>query len=464
MFEFQPSAPSRLVSLCRYIMQRAGHAGEKAVSDYIPVSEEEKSSRFHAAQELMEDGDYEEACDIFENLAKSFPDDRGIWWQYLSALQHARQTEKADECIEWCYKTFPDDLGFTLSWTRTFDARADWDECIRRRNIVLKQHDPRGDLCYLPVITEIFLPLVEKKDFGAIRAFLARYWDVLTRFNQCGAALYFALETVGDFERQLELCNIFLERCDPNDPVLDGINYANLRVIVESALWNRKIVSRPGSKTQILSFGQNCLPYSMTNRWGLLKYIGNPDAITIFDLGAFGKTSAAEALLSDFESFRNPDNYYESQDPAGAPRMMHRPSGVHFGHERGRTLIGADHKAFFSLINKKIDAFQSMWSKGHCLLVYAITGECDLAEFVPSMEQILEKNASRLLILNCNRPVQECPESDYVTYFHIPFPFDYSWNEINNFTKDIGLAFDTRITAAIKNEIDSMDRDQGILI
>ncbi|WP_018308459.1 hypothetical protein [Acetobacter aceti] len=80
------------------------------------------------------------------------------------------------------------------------------------------------------------------------------------------------------------------------------------------------------------------------------------------------------------------------------------------------------------------------------------------------MEQILAKNASRLLILNCNRPAQECPESDHVTYFHIPFPFDYSWNEINNFTKDIGLAFDTRITAAIKNEIDRMDREQGILV
>lgn len=88
----------------------------------------------------------------------------------------------------------------------------------------------------------------------------------------------------------------------------------------------------------------------------------------------------------------------------------------------------------------------------------------DLPEFVRSMEKALEENASRLLVLNCNRPVEECPESRYVTYFHIPFPFDYNWNEINNFTKDVGLAFDTRITAAIKNEIDKMDREQGALI
>jgi hypothetical protein len=433
------------------------------VSEDIPVSEEDKSSGFRAAMELMEDGDYEEACDIFESLAKSFPDDRGIWWQYLSALQHARLTQKADECTEFCYRAFADDVGFTLGWTRAFDARADWDECIRRRNAVLRQHDPRADLSYLPVVTEIFLPLVEKKEFGAIRAVLARYWDVLTRFDQCGAALYFALETIGDFERQIELCNIFLKRCDPGNPVLDGINYANLRVIAESALWNRKRLSCSGNTTQILSLGQNCLPYSIANRWGLLKYIGDPDAITIFDLGAFGRNSAAEALLSDFESFRNPENYYESQDPAGAPRMMHRPSGVHFGHERGRTLIGADHKNFFSLINKKIDAFQDMWRRSNCLLVYAIAGECDLPEFVHSMEKILEKNASRLLVLNCNRQVQECPESRNVTYFHIPFPFDYTWNEITNFTRDEGLAFDIRITAAIKNELDRMDRKQDAI-
>ncbi|AQS84892.1 hypothetical protein A0U92_09020 [Acetobacter aceti] len=428
------------------------------MSEYVLVSEEEKPSRFQQAQELMKDGDYEEACDIFEKLAKSFPDDRGIWWQYLSALNRARLTDKADEYTEWCYRAFPGDLGFTLAWMRGFDARADWDESIRRRYEILAQHDPRTDPDYLPVITEFFLPLVEKKDFNAIRTLLNQYWNILTRNDECGAATYFALEAIGDFHRQLELCDIFLKRCDPADPVVHGVNYANLRVMVQSALWNQEILSRRHSHTKVVSFGQNCLPYSMSNRWGLLKYIGNPDNITIFDLGAFSRNSAPEALLSDFEGFRNPENYYESRDAVGAPQMMHKPTGVHFGHERGRTIIGNDQEKFFSLINKKIDAFQNMWNEGRCLLVYSVTGQCDLPELVRSMEKALEEKSSRLLILNCTRQAMDCPSSQFVTYTHTPFPFDYHWNEITNFTKDVGLAFDARIMAAIKQEIDRMDR------
>ncbi|NHO19068.1 hypothetical protein GOB90_08805 [Acetobacter oeni] len=425
-------------------------------AEALRVTEKERPRVFQEAMDFVEDGDYEEACDLFELLVQNFPEDRGVWWQYLSALRRARMHDKADELDEWCYQTFPDDIGFTFTWTRTFDSRANWDEGLRRRREVLSRHSAKEKPVYLPAVTECILPLVEKKDFAGLKVLLEEYWDTFFTVDNCGAAVYFALEAIGDYRRQIEMCDRLLRYCEPGNPVLHGVNYANLRVLAETALWNQEVLAGRGNKVNILSFGQSCLPYTIANRWGLTNYVGNPDAITIFDLGAFGKNTAAEALKTNFASYLDPASYHQGRDPMGAPQMFHRPTGVHFGHERGQTIIGAQQEKFFPLINKKIKAFQSAWAKGNSLLVYGIVGQCDLPAFVSEMEPLLARQHSRLLIFNLTRSPLDCPASPSVTYVHLPFPMNYSWNGIEDYTSDTGLAFDSRLTGLIRSEIDRM--------
>jgi len=421
------------------------------------ISEDKKHRIFTEAFDLLNDGEYEEACNIFKFLVDNFPDDRGLWWQYIACLRKARFYEEADQYTTFCHQSFPDDLGFMLEWTRSFDGRANWDEALQRRYIALQTYSPEQEIKYLPLVTELFLPLVEKKEFKKIKELLDKYWELFFEVDNSGAFVYFALEAIGDYKRQIELCDRFLTKCDALNPIISEINYANLRVIAQSALWNQEILKNKYNKINILSFGQSCLPYTIANRWGLIKYVGIPEEITIFDLGAFGRNTSVDALLENFESYLKLEDYSQGFDPMKAPQMTNRLTGVHFGHERGVSIIGENKEKFLPLILKKINAFQNFWKQKKCLLIYAIVGQCDVNSFINNIEPLLEKNSSRLLIINCTRLNIEHSESSYVTYAHIPFPIDYNWNSIADYTTNIGLSFDVRVVNIIRSELDKMN-------
>ncbi|MBS1033363.1 tetratricopeptide repeat protein [Gluconobacter cerinus] len=424
----------------------------------ILIPENEKAEQFTQAMEYIEDGMYEEACDILANLTRSFPDDRGIWWQYGGILRRARRYDTADEVADTCYRLFPDDPGFVLGWTRCFDARADWDQCIERRREVLKTIDPRQDHRFLPLITECFLPLVETKNFDELKRLVNAYWDTLIEEDSCGAAVYYALESIADFERQIELCEGIMSRHDYDDCIIEGVNYLNLKSLAQSALVNSRNYAKSGTMPMVLSIGQSCLPYTVANRWGLLSYVGDPN-VSVFDLGAFGNNSAVVALKSDFATYLDPTTYFKRSDHVGAPQMHHRPTGVHFGHERGRSIIGDDDKKFHTLIRKKIDTFRSRFEKGNVLLVYGIVGGVDLPAFVAEIGEYLDRTGATLFIVNFTRDALDCPAHSHVRFAHIPFPVDYNWNDIAHFTADRGFAFDHRFVSALICEMERLKLD-----
>lgn len=419
------------------------------------IAEEQKSSFFNKAMEYLDEGLYEEACDCFSALVGSFPDDRGIWLQYQRALRRAREYEKADEIVTHCHHAFPDDVGFLLEWTRCFDARADWNECLRRRREALGIYNPRNDIRFLPLVVECFLPLVETRRFQELKVLVEGYWDLLLDSEQYGASIYYALENLGDYKRQVELCNRRIEQAGATNPVIENVNYSNLKSIALSALWNQESIKSRSGKVSVLSIGQNCLPYTIANRWGLLSY-QNASDVTVFDLGAFGHNTSAVALNSDFSSFLEPENYIERPDVMGAPQMHHRPTGVHFGHERGRTIIGKNGESFHHLIRRKIETFRTYVEAERVLLVYGIVGGVDISAFVSEMKSFLEKKNAHLLIVNFTREDLDCPEEPRVSYEHIPFPVDYNWNDIEHFTSDRGVSFDLRFTRAIEGHIDML--------
>ncbi|BCI68399.1 tetratricopeptide repeat protein [Acetobacter aceti] len=417
------------------------------------LKEEEKSAVFDKAMSFMEDGDYEEACEVFAILVRNFPDDAGLWWQYYSALRRARLDDEADKCADDFVRLFPNDVGFILQWTRCTDARADWNESLRRREWMLKKHNPFSNIHFLPLVTECFLPLVETKNLPYLNKIVTQYWELFFVDGKCGAAVYYALEALGDYRRQIELCDRLLSTIEDGSSVVEGVDYINLRALAMSALNYHTLLNAQKERVSVLSLGQSCLPYTIANRWGLIDYAGDAD-ITIFDLGAFSRNSAADAIRSDFSSYLQPENYYQGVDPSGAPQMFHKPSGVHFGHERGRTIIGDDQSAFHSLIKRKVDSFTRRFNKGHALLVFGMVGECDLPKFMEDMNPVLVEKSSRLLVLNLTRDPAAHPEQSNITYIHIPFPVDYNWNGINDYTSDRGLAFDSRVTSAILREIE----------
>lgn len=417
-----------------------------------------KSERFQEAMLALQDGEYEIACDEFEELAKDYCDDPGIWWQLLSALRRNRRFQDADKYNEKCLELFPGDVGFILEWSRSYDAQANWDIAIARRKQALQLYSPSKNQQFLPLITEQFLPFIELGQFTNLKLLLQDNWDLLKDKKEALPAILYALDALGDYKKIVIYLEYIIDKKIADLSLLiDGINIGNLKIMAQTAIWNNswlKEKSKNRKLIRVLSLGQSCLPFTIINRWGLNIHVGNHNKITPFDLGAFSRNTASNAVVTNLQSYLDPNNYFESRNPFGAPQMHHRPSGVHFGHERGRSIIGEDQSKFHILMESKINNFKEAITKEQCLFVFGIVGVCNLEDFVKEIYPAIVKTGHRLLIINMTREEMDCPSFSFLHYVHIPMPYDYSWNDIHDYSSDKGIIFETKISIEIKKQIE----------
>lgn len=418
-----------------------------------------KEERFHEAISALQDGEYEIACDGFESLAKDYSDDAGIWWQLLSALRRNRRFKDADTYNEKCLESFPGDVGFILEWCRSYDSQANWEIALNRRQTILKKYSPQEDESFLPLITEQFLPLVELGHFSTLEKLLQDHWDLLKDKEELFASILYAFDTLADYKKIVDYLDYMIsKKASDSSFLIDGIDICNLKIMAQTAVWNNYWLnekSKTGKPIRVLSLGQSCLPFTVINRWGLNIYAGNHSKITPFDLGAFSRNTASTAISSNFESYLKPEDYFEAVNPFGAPQMHHKPSGVHFGHERGRTIIGEDQSKFHTLIKNKVNAFQDAIASERCLLVFGIVGAVNLEEFIKEISPSIEKTNHRILVINMTREIINYTSlPTFLQYVHIPMPYDYSWNDIHDYASDKGIVFETKISLEVKKQIE----------
>lgn len=421
-----------------------------------------KEERFDGAIAALQDGEYEVACDSLEELVKDYSDDAGLWWQFLSVLRKNRRFQDADVYNEQCLNLFPGDVGFILEWSRSYDSQANWEIAIERRKYFLKSYSPKDDERFIPLITEQFLPLVELGEFSTLRLLLQENWDILKDKEELLPAILYAFDSLAEYEKiEQYLEHIINKKTSDSSFLIDGIDICNLKIMAQTAIWNNywlKEKSNNGKPIRVLSLGQSCLPFTVINRWGLNIYAGDHEKITPFDLGAFSRNTASAAVVSNLESYLDPNHYFESVNPFGAPQMHHRPSGVHFGHERGRTIIGEDQSKFHSLMKHKVHAFREAITTERCLFVFGIVGACNLEDFIKEITPAIEGTNHILLIINMTRDRMDCPLTPFIHFVHIPMPYDYSWNDIHDYSSDKGIVFETKIALEVKKQIDKLSK------
>lgn len=423
------------------------------------MESETKEERFHKAILASQDGEYEIACDELEKLATDYPNDAGIWWQLLSALRKNKRFQEADVYNEQCLGFFPEDIGFILEWSRSYDSQANWSISIDRRRTLLETYSPKEDERFLPLIIEQFLPLVELGEFAHLKQILQDNWDLLRNKEELFSSILYALDSIADYKKNVEYLDYLIsKKLSDSSFLIDGIDICNLKVMAQTAVWNNSWLnekSKTGKPIRVLSLGQSCLPFTVINRWGLNIYAGNHSKVTPFDLGAFSRNTASAAISSNFETYLKPENYFEAVNPFGAPQMHHKPSGVHFGHERGRTIIGEDQSKFHALMNFKVNAFQEAIASERCLLVFGIVGAVNLEEFIAEISPSIERTNHRVLVINMTREVINYTSLPvFLQYVHIPMPYDYSWNNIHDYASDKGIVFETKISLEVKKQIE----------
>lgn len=424
----------------------------------MTMQSKSKEERFQEAISALEDGEYDIACDGFEALIKDYSDDAGLWWQLLSALRRNRRYQDADIYNEQCLILFPNDIGFILEWSRSYDSQANWEIAIKRRQEFLKHYSPQQNERFIPLVTEQFLPLIELGRFDELKLLLQKNWDILKDNKEFFSSIVYALDALADYDRTYKYLEYIIDQnISDSSLLIDRIDVYNLKMMAQTAIWNNywvKEKSKNGKPIRVLSLGQSCLPFTVMNRWGLNIYAGDHNKITPFDLGAFSRNTASAAVVSNLESYLDPNNYFETKNPFGAPQMHHKPSGVHFGHERGRTIIGEDQSKFHALMKHKVNAFKEAIISERCLFVFGIVGNCNLNDFINEIAPAIEKTNHILLIINMTREKLDYSPLPFVHFVHIPMPYDYSWNDIHDYSSDKGIVFETKIALEVKKQIE----------
>lgn len=423
---------------------------------FLGSSSEEYRKQFDRAHQLIQEGEYELARDTFQKLTTIRPDDSGVWINYISILGRLREHKTLKYVLQLCLELFPNDPWYILAWSRTSDAVADWDEAIYRREYMLSIHDVRSDPRLLPLIHEQYLALQLCGRFDDLKKLIDTYEDVLLNAKQESSAIYYGFEILGDYERRSRFCKNFLDSLDIVEPIHDGRNIANMKLIADEAIINYTWLKEKANHIRLLSLGQLCLPFNIFGRWGLNNYVAMHHERTVFDLGITNKDILTDALDKDFSNYLDRDNYFERDDQYGAPQLWNKPLGIYFGHEKGRTLLGENYNRFFIDMNNKVNAFKNATnSNDHCLFVYGIVGECTLDKIANSVLPLLEKNPkNRFLMINLMREnLSFNHSSSRIRLVNIPYPVDYGWNDPLGFASERGFSFESRIISEIKYEM-----------
>jgi hypothetical protein len=409
---------------------------------------------FDVAMEAREDGEYAVACDIFRELMLRDPEDRGVICQLMDTLVRAGQVSEADGLIAAAVERFPDDIGFARIWCELPDMVGDWDQSVARRRSVLEAHAGWDKPDFLPFILGQALPLFEWRRWDDARALVDAAWPLILQTGKHPGGVLYALENLGMYGRMQQFCARVLRDMDRGELVQEHLNLSNYQYIAETAEENSAWMKQAADGVRVLSVGQNCLPYTVSLRWGLTTAAEGDDPLTPFALGAFGQDTSAAVLADDFAPLLDRSAFYEAVDPASrAPIMCHRPSGAPFFHDRGRASIGPDQELFHRRLAQQIGNFRQACESRGVVFVYALVGAGTIDPLIESLERFLARGNARLLVLNHTRQAVPFQAHPCVTCEELVFLDEYSWNIASDFTSDRGMAFELRVMRAIKAEI-----------
>ncbi len=227
----------------------------------------------------------------------------------------------------------------------------------------------------------------------------------------------------------------------------------NIRLRIALTELNRKLLT--AAQTSVFSIGQNCLPYLLGGRWGLIAQRERPEAMTPFDRGAFRKDAAGTVIGNDFATFSDRAAFSETVAWDGARIYRHDATDVHFYHERGATWFKNNSEKFFPHVNRMVDNWRNDLMRQRRLFVFCLCGEGDLHKLVEIMDRHLLGPDSHLLVIDVLQQIHACPVHQHVTYVHIPYPSHYAWDNFTHQSSARGVGFELSVMIEVTTLVSS---------
>lgn len=407
-----------------------------------------------AAIDAREDGEPEDSAAYLKMLLNKFEGDAGAALELVKTSRSLGKTDDAELALVQAIENNQHHFQLRKAWVDLPTFSQNWEESIKRGRVLRAAFPP-------PQYPEAWRTLEIEYDF----LYDIGQWDVLANlidanwghYKNYANAMPGGLGALNNLFLTDKLGSLVEEAAPEAWALLPGEALENLRLRAAMARQNLDLVARTG--VRVISIGQNCLPYLLGGRWGLL---GSPaDALTLqpFELGGFHNDNVAEAIETEFASFKDRDNYVIAGAYGGGQMYTHKPSNVGFFHERGPWWM-SDPERFFARIDLMLANWAKIQNAGKRLFVFCYCGAGSLERLVAMADKHLLGPDAHLLIIDVLQEPHTPPEHERVSYIHSAYPRDYTWTKVAHQVSARGMAFELSIVNPITALLAEFDPQQ----
>lgn len=259
---------------------------------------------FDRALEARDDGEDALYIELLRKCITYDTFNRDYHLKLIIALLKIRDYDNARQAASNAVNVFNDDPDFMLEHARVSVHACDWERTIDELNRIIDRFITSDVRVAVQAIIDLMIPLCESGQRQRAIDIINEHWTILSQSLTSPRHLFDALVVLNLHE----LCLSYLQflSIKLTETTVDGLNVKNAIKILETAVYNKKNKS---GKNIIVSIGQNCLPFTISNRWGLNRFPAIESEMTIFDMGAFPELSSFDTLCNDFSFLFDKDNY-----------------------------------------------------------------------------------------------------------------------------------------------------------
>jgi len=429
--------------------------------DAVDLTDE--NELFLEAINARDDGDDDIYIDRLTKCIAINETNRDYHLKLILAYRKIGKIAEAKLAAQIAAATFNDDPFFLLEHARISDSICDWENSISERYFVIDKYIDKNRPIAAQAVIELVFPLCESNNRSKAKDLVVNYRDIIFEHLTSPRHVFDALLTLRMHKMLLDYLES-LVKIDSSE-IIDGLNIKNAVRMCKEAKNNTALLFLKNPSIQIISLGQNCLPYTIINRWGLNHISEENNDLTIFDLGAFPLNYSIDLIKSDFALLRDRNNYWIDLSSSNIPMARIKHTAISFFHEKGAYWIDDSLERFHSHILSKIDVFKKYFGAKHKILFFCICGEIDFSLLVHELNNIAATTKSVAVILNVTNS-NFCLYDNYenILYVHAPYPDDYNWNWIGDYTSDRGIAYEYDIVSKITEFILQYDSQYSLQI
>jgi tetratricopeptide (TPR) repeat protein len=403
--------------------------------------------------EAQAEGDHKEVAALWRELNSSCPhDNEQHILAHCQALRRVNAWLEADNFLQSAIERFSNSSKIEMQYALNAVSMHNWQVAADRLVAIQEKYDARNDSNAYTAIYEELLVYHHMMDHEKIEEKIQKCWVFLKNsIPHLSNALFNMHNMVGN--QRFEEFTFWSRLAVPE--AHRGFYEERLKSIAENSAW----IAAQAPNLEIVSLGQNCLPYILLDRWGMRLHNNNIATGGPFDVLPGIEDMAVDMIKTDFVYLLDRELWGETKYPSGSPVLLHGRYKTQFFHEQGPWWAAKKWHRLENHYQRKIDNFRTALSRKQRVFIFCICGKCDIEQMVEMFISRLDSPDSRLLILNIQAdPVPLLIEHPHVTNLHRPYPEDYAWNTWQSYDSDRGSSFERLIVEDVRSQINAIIR------